>query len=222
MPPQLQNPYSYVANNPLKDIDEKGESKISFLSKFLGKLAGPLNIVTTAYDLLKPVKGSNDQQLAQAYGLVPDGQGGYVSATQNSGLQCQASAQCKLAQETAQTPDQGQNQSLMSTNSAFVAGTRGTIDTGDNFGKLGTVAETIPGEIKGYSAYALGRQAARGVTTDIMKETVERPLVVLSQTAVAFEDILYPPPPTSSQPNRVPLHTLILSSSANDGVPAWS
>ncbi len=139
--PQLLNAYSYVGNNPLKYVDVEGESLISAVARFFGRLAAPLNVAFVVHDLLKPMKSGDDTSLALAYGLVPDGKGGYTSPVGDASIQNQQPNQ--IAQNTAQSTP------LIVGNTSQSSG----IKIGDSFGNLGTVVENAPGEIKGYTSH---------------------------------------------------------------------
>ena len=58
---------------------------------------------------------------------------------------------------------------------------QGGINTGDNFGKLGTAVKNSPGEISGYTKHGLNQKITRSVSSEAVQNAVKNPQVVLRQ-----------------------------------------
>lgn len=174
--PQALNSYSYTVNNPVRYVDPTGKWWKEF---FTGKqsLSSLYGEIGEASMYVNPVmsKAIDHPYLTGAIagiggGLLAEGilaGAGFIKALGIIGT----------ASQVAQNKDQ-------------------VIKVGTAFGKLGTVIENASGQITGFarivngevSYHGLDRIISRGVTPELLKNTVTNPLVRLQQ---AGDNILY-------------------------------
>jgi len=182
--PQSLNKYSYSFNNPLIYTDPTGNSPTSILSKIGGKIFGPIGLVV---DLLWP-------KAAQAPTISQENNGQTKTAEVQPNNQPENQSPDNSANNQNLTQNNSSNNNSENQNSnagntgvfggAVVVGgmsQQGGINTGDNFGKLGTAVKNSPGEISGYTKHGLNQKITRSVSSEAVQNAVKNPQVVLRQ-----------------------------------------
>jgi RHS repeat-associated protein len=203
--PQSLNKYSYSRNNPIIYIDPSGNSYVKLAFGVGSKLLGFIGTALMVKDFFNygaiEESPSAEQVMSESYIKSGENQGDKTAEVHpNNQPENQPPKEPSSSDHTnmSVTPSEEQDKTPGTTpsNSGFMGAVGSTgIKAGDSFGELGTVVESKAGKITGFIRegskrpfHGLDQAITRGVTTDVLKETVANPSVVLKQ---AGGNILY-------------------------------
>ncbi len=169
--PLSQNLYVYCSNNPVLYIDPSGHMTVG---EAWGSFKASISMA------------ADSNTYAQSWNVTKDGLGNTWNDAQNTIVYKQLAP---LAKDAWECPLIGGGVKTVGARLVkFSAGKKicegagnAVANLGKSYGKFGTVVENPGVKITGFSGHAVNQAITRGVTTEVIQNTVKNPVAVLSQ-----------------------------------------